>query len=126
MGKLSRILLELISFDGPRAIVINLSIIILILLVVPFNGLHYLPIRSVYAEVLPIIFDNECPATGFFANCEVYSMGQTRAMSNLLHGDIEQALNHNPLVIILFMTMLIVLIFNIYKIIQKSKKNKKI
>jgi hypothetical protein len=115
-------LLDLISFNTPSAIVINLSVILIFLFIIPTEFLKYLPIRSVLKDfLLPIIFNGSCPIIGVFKDCNVYSTGETRGLSRLLHGDLVGAYYYNPLVFLVFVVIIILIIVNVLKII-KSKK----
>jgi hypothetical protein len=99
LSKTKKLFLEFISFNSPRAIVINLILIFLILSVMPTPSLKYLPIKPVFKEmILPLIFKGDCPTEGVFKDCDVYSTGQTRAMSRLLHGDLKGAYQFNKLI----------------------------
>jgi len=118
---------DLISFGSAQAISINLILIILILAIMPAPDLGYLPVRSLYGSfVIPYIFNNSCPAEGIFANCGFYSIGQTRALSSLLHGDFDSAYGYNKLILILLTALLAVLAFNLFKSYKFHKKTGKI
>jgi hypothetical protein len=122
-----KFILDLISFNSPLAIVINLTLILLIFSFVPTSNLRYLPIRSLYGDfIIPLFFNNSCLAHGFFTNCGFYSVGQTRAISNFLRGDFVSAYRSNKLIFILFLALLAVLIINIIKIYKKYKKTGRI
>jgi hypothetical protein len=109
-SKLNKFFFELISFSTPLARVINLSLIILILAVVPTGLLYHNPVKCVFKTViLPVIFDN-CPTSGFFMDCNCPACGMTRGMSRLLHGDLIGAWNFNRMVFIVFLVMLIIII----------------
>lgn len=113
--------LDLLSFNTPKAIVINILIIFTILFFMPTSELHYLPIRCVFKYfLLPLIYKNNCPTSGLFAGCECPFCGLTRAMSRLLHGDLKGALDYNILVIPLYIAMITVLIINTVKWIKKK------
>jgi hypothetical protein len=95
--------------------------IFFILIIVPTHYLLYSPFNCIFkAIILPFIFNNNCPATGLFANCECPACGLTRALSSLLHGDISSALNYNLLVTPLFLVLLFVLILNVIKLIKNN------
>lgn len=117
--------LDSISFNTPKAIVFNISIIFVILFFMPTSELGYLPIKCVFKYVIfPIIFKGNCPISGFFADCDCPFCGLTRAMSRLLHGDLQGALGFNILVIPVFIAMVSVLGINIYKITKQQKHKK--
>lgn len=78
-----RLLLEHLAFDSPRARTLNLLGILGLATAIPTDRLHWLPVRSVWENVF-----------GF----RPYSSGMTRALSRLLHGDLEGAWAFNPLV----------------------------
>ncbi|HLE47899.1 MAG TPA: DUF2752 domain-containing protein [Candidatus Thermoplasmatota archaeon] len=75
-------LLEFVAFGTPRAIVVNLVSILAILAAWPTDRLHYLPVRSVWENVFHV---------------KPYSSGMMRALSRLLHLDVEGAWDFNPL-----------------------------
>ena len=118
---------DLISFGTPQAIVIDISLIFLILILVPTGDLGYMPIKSLYSNfIIPTFFNNTCPSEGIFTNCGFYSMGQTRGLSRLLHGDFRGAWNYNKLVFILFVVMLFVLLVNLAKVYKIYKRTGRI
>ena len=112
---------DLISFNGPRAIVINLGLILLLLFLLPTSIVLQGPKISLYQNVVPLLVKN-CPNAGFFSNCELPSYGLTRGMSRLLHGDVAGALSYNRGTIYLFLVMLVLLIINLWKI-HKNDEN---
>jgi len=125
--KFKSFILDIISFGSSSAIVINISIILLILFFLPSQDLAYLPVRSVYSTiVIPAFFNNTCASEGLFKNCGFYSVGQTRALSSLLHGNVEAALEMNKLVLILFAVMISLFFVNLYKTYKFYKKTGKI
>ena len=105
--KLRSFLFDLLSFNTPQAKVINFTLIFLIAASVPTDRLNYLPVRSIYKEVFHI---------------EPYSVGLTRAMSRLLHGDLVGAWNFNKLAFPVFLVMLFLLITNLIKSIRHYQK----
>ena len=119
--KLKSFFLDLLSFNSPKAIVINLSSIFIILASIPTEFLNYSPVKCVFKTIIfPLIFGGVCPEEGFFAYCNCPACGMTRAMSRLLHGDLVGAYGFNKLVFIVFIIMVIVLITNLYKINKKN------
>src|SRR3989344_8708259 len=114
MGRLIKskfFLLDVLSFGTPQAKVINFSLMLLISILVPTKDLHYLPIRSIWRDVFKI---------------EPYSVGLTRAMSRLFHGDIIGAWNFNKLVFPVALLMGWLLISNLIKSIEFYRKTGKI
>ena len=111
MGRKVNFFFDLLSFRTAQAKAINFSIIFLISAIVPTNDLHYLPIRSIWKEVFKI---------------EPYSVGLTRAMSRLFHGDIIGAWNFNKLVFPVALLMGWLLISNLIKSIEFYRKTGKI
>lgn len=123
MGILKKFFLDLISFNSPLAIVINISFILLFLFLIPTNQLDNLPIFSLYKDfILPMIYNGNCPDSGIFTNCSVYSTGQTHAVSSFMHGDFYSAFRYNKLIFILMSAIFIVLIINIFKMYKQYKK----
>lgn len=115
--KIKNFFLSLISFDTPQAIVISLSFILLILFILPYSKLSYLPPHSLYGDL--IIPNFECPDSGILRNCGFYSIGETRALSLLLHFRFKEAYRMNPLAFPLFFAMLAVLIINLIRVFKK-------
>lgn len=101
--KLKSFLSDLVSFNTPQAQVINFTLIFLTAALVPTDKLHYLPVRSIWKDVFHV---------------EPYSVGLTRAMSRLFHGDLVGAWNFNKLVFLVFLVMLSLLIINMIKSIK--------
>ncbi len=127
INRVKHILLDLVSFDSPQAIVFNLSAIILTLALLPPQFLGGLPTTCIFRTIIfPILFKGNCPTSGFFADCECPACGMTRAMSNLLHGNIEDAYGFNKGALILLPTMLVIIVLNIRKSIKIYKKTSKI
>jgi|SRR3989344_1410966 len=111
LKKTKYFLFDLLSFNTPQARVINITLIFLIAALVPTDKLHYLPVRSVWKDVFHI---------------ELYSVGLTRAMSRLFHGDLIGAWNFNKLVFPVLAVMLSLLVLNLIKSIKFYKKTGKI
>ena len=86
-------------------------LIFLIAALVPTDKLQYLPVRSIYKEIFHV---------------EPYSVGLTRAMSRLFHGDVIGAWNFNKLVFPVFLVMLFLLISNLIKSWRYYQKTGKI
>lgn len=120
LKKFKLFILDIVSFGSAQAIVIDISIILLLLFLLP---LQYLLAVSIYSTfVIPYVFNNACPAEGAFKNCGFYSIGQTRALSSFLHGNFRAALEMNKLVLILFIVMIWILVLNLYKSYKYYKK----
>lgn len=120
-NKLLSFLIDCLSFNTPKAIVFNLSSILLILAVIPTKVIVNLPTICIFKNfILPIAFKGKCPTSGLFANCECPACGLTRAMSSLLHGNLQAALGYNHLVIIVFIVMVFIIIINLIKIKRNS------
>jgi hypothetical protein len=114
---------DLISFGSSQAIVLNLIFILLFLFIFPTNSFENFPIKSLYSGlIIPHFFAEGCS----FSNCGFYSIGQTRGLSRLLHGDFIGAGEYNKLVFILFLWLVVVLINNLYKSYKSYKKTGKI
>jgi len=120
MKKAKKIFFDIVSFGTPEAIIFNLIVILLILAIIPTSSLGYLPTKCIFKNIiLPIVFNGECPETGIFAGCECPACGMTRAMSRLLHGDLNGAWNFNKGVFIVFSAMLAIIIINLRKLAKK-------
>ncbi|MBI2077074.1 MAG: DUF2752 domain-containing protein [Euryarchaeota archaeon] len=91
MRRAVRVALEFVAFGTPRAIVLNLAGIILILAAWPTDRLHYLPVRSVWENVFHV---------------KPYSSGMMRALSRILHLDVGGAWDFNPLAFVALPVML--------------------
>jgi len=125
-NKIISFFIEILSFATPRARVINLSSIFLLLAVIPTKYLIYSPVKCVFKNfLLPLIFQGNCPASGFFANCNSPSCGMTRGMSRLLHGDFTGAWNFNRLVFMVFAIMVFILIKDSITLYMEHRKNHK-
>lgn len=126
--KTKKIILNLLIFDSPQAITFNLTIILTFLTIIPTkileNGKYSICIFK--NHLLPLLFQNNCPTAGIFANCECPACGLTRAISHLLHGNIHSAIAHNKLAIPILIIILIVLIINLIKSINHYKKTNRI
>lgn len=121
--KAKKFLLEIISFGSPRAIIFNLSFIFLILLIFPIGEIEHSPFKCIFKNyLLPFIYNNNCPTTGIFANCECPACGLTRGLSLFLHGQFKQAWQINKLTYPLFISMVIILGINIKKLIRHPKQ----
>lgn len=119
--KLKKLFLEIISFGSPRAIVFNLSSILVLLATIPTEHLKYSPVKCVFKHfLLPLIFNGSCPEDGLFASCNCPACGLTRAMSRLLHGDVSGAYNFNKLVFLVLIAMVAVIIVNVIKMVKKK------
>ena len=121
LKKIKFIFFDFLSFGSPQAIVFNLSVILIILALLPTGDLGYLPIKPVFKEfLLPLIFGGNCPDSGILKNCDVYSTGQTRGISNLLHGNFQEAWEFNKITPFLFLVMIILIIkiMFIYPVLQ--------
>lgn len=77
-----RFVRELVGFTTPRAVTINLFVIVSFLAVWPTERLAEVPVRSVWENVFHVT---------------PYSSGMMRALSRLLHLDVDGALGYNPL-----------------------------
>jgi len=111
LKKTKYFLFDLLSFNTAQARVINFTLIFLVAALVPTDKLHYLPVRSIWKEVFHI---------------EPYSIGLTRAMSRLFHGDLIGAWNFNKLVFPVFAIMIFLLIANFIKSIRYYQKTRRL
>lgn len=126
-NRLKKFILDLVSFGSPQAIVIDLCFVLILLFLIPTQSLYLLPVRSVFKDfLLPFIFNGNCPETGLFKDCNIYSTGQTRAVSRLLHGDIAGAFEYNRLVFLLLFVMVLLILINLIKSYNYYQKNKKV
>ncbi len=118
-GNKKNCLISLISFDGPKSIVIVLSFILIFLFFFPTENLSSLPVKSLYSSVIiPSFLNDSCPNQGILKNCGFYSIGQTRGVSSILHGNFKQAYNYNPLSFLLLFVMVSLIIVNLFKILK--------
>lgn len=86
-----------LSFGSPRARTINFAGILLLLASIPTDYLWVLPVRSLAETVF---------------HFRPYSSGIMRALSRLLHGDLEGALAYNQLVLPVFVVIVALLVVN--------------
>jgi hypothetical protein len=95
-----RFFLELVGFSTPRAITINLGSIVAFLAVWPTDRLGEVPVRSVWENVFHV---------------RPYSSGMMRALSSLLHLDVEAAWRFNPLAFVVLPLLLFMVMLNGYR-----------
>ncbi|MBT4541244.1 DUF2752 domain-containing protein [Candidatus Woesearchaeota archaeon] len=127
VSKIKKILLDILSFGSPQAIVFNLTSILVLLGTAPVSAVKYSPVKCVFKHIiLPLIYRGNCPTSGFFANCDGPACGMTRAMSRLLKGRVSEALSFNKGVIIVLVVIVIVLLINCYKWYRYYKKTGKL
>jgi hypothetical protein len=114
---IGQILKEFLSFGSPRAVVANFSMIFIIIGIVPTAFWDTAPDLCIWHRfILPIVFNNNCPSAGIFADCHIPSCGLTHAFSALLHGNFSDAYSFNHLVYFVLTIMLIIYFKNIYKL----------
>ncbi|MFC1741961.1 DUF2752 domain-containing protein [Nanoarchaeota archaeon] len=118
-----KIFLEFVSFDSPRAVVVNLSVILGGLAAVPTSVLSQGPGLCVFKHfLLPLVFNGDCPSDGFFAGCSCPACGMTRGMSRLLHGDPSGAWRFNRMVFVVLAVMVGLIVVNAVRIVRQRKK----
>ena len=122
-----KIVLDIISFNTPQAIVFSLSVIILLLALLPAPVLELSPFKCVFKNfLLPLVFSGHCPTSGLFAGCKCPACGLTTGVAQLLHGDLAGALASNKLSVIVLFVMIALIVINIVKIIKgPTNKNQK-
>lgn len=121
MDGLKKFILDLISFNTPKARVVSLSAIISFFILLPTKYVECLPAKCVFKHfILPLIFNDKCPVNGLLANCECPACGMTRAMSRLLHGDTSGAYAYNRMVLLVLFVMLTVIAYNVYLVLRKK------
>lgn len=103
LRRAGRVLLEHLAFDSPRARTLNFLGILLLAAIIPTDRLDWLPVRSVWENVF-----------GF----RPYSSGMTRALSRLMHGDLEGAWAFNPLVFAVFTLIVGLVAWNAWRWVQ--------
>lgn len=117
LANLKKSFLDLLSFNGPKAIVVVLSIVLFFLFFLPTENLADLPVKSLYSSVvIPIFFNGSCPSEGILKNCGFYSIGETRGVSSILHGKFKEAYEYNPLSFVLLFVIVVILAINIMKL----------
>lgn len=97
LRRVGRILLEHLAFDSPRARTLNFLGILALAAAIPTDRLDWLPVRSVWENVFGV---------------RPYSSGLTRALSRLLHGDLDGAWAFNPLVFLVFPLIVALIAWN--------------
>jgi hypothetical protein len=124
--KIKDFFLYFLGFDKPRAIVLNLSLILYVLAVIPLNILSKGPSLCIFKNfILPLVFHGICPAVGFFAGCNCPACGMTRALSSIMHGNFSAAWVYNKLSFVVFSIMVVLIIVNIIKLMKENRKDKK-
>ncbi len=108
---------EFLSFNSRRAVVINLSTILVGLRLVPAERIGSFCIFKNF--IFPFIF-NGCPTKGLFVGCNCPACGLTRATAYFLRGEIKTAMSFNKLVLILVPFIFGLIIYNLYWIIKKK------
>jgi len=109
-------IIEFLSFGSPRAVVYNLSAILLALAIVPTAFLEHLPVKCIWKSyVIPIFFKHNCPTSGIFTDCRCPACGLTRGVSSILHGEFSVGQNYNRLSIFVLLFMIGLIIYNLLK-----------
>lgn len=119
LQKIKSFILELLSFNSVRAKVINFTVILLALRIIPTEKIGNYCLFSKF--ILPI-FLNPCPTVGIFAGCFCPACGLTRAVSHALHLNFQNAWDMNKLVIIVLPLIIILLSINLFKLLIKNSK----
>ena len=116
---LINLLFEFLSLSTPRAVVADFSVILLALAITPTAFWDRTPDTCVWHRfILPLIYRGQCPTSGIFKDCHIFSCGMTHAMSRLLHGDLSGAYYYNHLVYIVVTVVLVIYLYNIWKLIK--------
>jgi hypothetical protein len=111
------LIIEFLSFGSAKAVVCNLSTIIIMLTVIPTAFLERLSIKCIWKTyIIPLFFRGHCPASGFFADCRCPACGLTRGISKILHGDFDGGQDYNRLSIFVLFLMIFLIIYNFLKI----------
>jgi len=109
-------IIEFLSFGSPRAVVYNLSAILLALAIVPTAFLGRLPVKCIWKSyVIPLFFKHNCPTSGIFTDCRCPACGLTRGVSSILHGEFSVGQNYNRLSIFVLLFMIGLIIYNFLK-----------
>jgi len=109
-------IIEFLSFGSPRAVVYNLSAILLALAIVPTAFLGRLPVKCIWKSyVIPLFFKHNCPTSGIFTDCRCPACGLTRGVSSILHGEFSVGQNYNRLSIFVLLFMIGLIIYNLLK-----------
>jgi len=120
--KIKKFFIYFLGFDKPGAIVINLSLILIFLAVIPANVVSKGPPICVFKNIiLPFVFHGNCPTSGLFVDCNCPACGLTRAISSIMHGDFSAAWGYNRLSFLVFGLMVFLIIFNLIKAIKEHK-----
>jgi len=124
VGRISKknILFEFLSLGSPRAVVVDFSVVLFTLAIIPTAFLGQTGGICVwYRFVLPWIFHGHCPENGIFAHCFCPGCGITHSMSRLMHGDFYGAYLCNHLILLVAPIVLILLLWNSYLWIKKGR-----
>lgn len=123
-------ILDLISFGSPRAIIIDIAIILLLCAAVPISTLESFPVKCLFKSyVIPFVFHGNCPESGLFSGCECPACGMTHALHYLMNGEFRKAWETNRIAFAVIASMASLLASNFIKIakerIYKKIKKKK-
>ena len=119
-NKFFMFILDCISFNKPKAIVFNLSSVLVALAAIPQSYLSSSPVKCIFKTIGEYAFHGHCPASGFLAGCNCPACGLTRGMSSLLHGRLHEAIAYNPLVLPLFLTMIVLIVINLIRMKRQA------
>lgn len=116
------VVFEFLSLRSPRAVVVDFSVALLALTIIPTAFWDRSFDLCVWHRIiLPLVFRGVCPTSGFFKDCHIFSCGMTHAFSALLHGHFSQAYEYNRLVYIIFALILFFLIYNVARLLKQKK-----
>jgi len=115
---------DCVSFNSPEAIIFVIIFISIVLIIIPTNNISILPTKCVFKNyIFPIIFNNNCPESGIFKDCSCPACGLTRAFSEFFKGNLNKALEYNWLIIPVLLILVLLIISNSYKILNKKNGN---
>jgi len=120
LKKIKNFFLELLAFTTKRAKVIDISVILIALRIIPPEKIGSYCIFKNF--IFPFVFKT-CPTKGLFVGCNCPACGLTRATSQALHGNFNEAWNLNKLIAIVLPFLLIILGINLFSLL-KSKRLK--
>jgi len=119
-----KIIFEYLSFGSAKAVVVNFSVILVALGIIPTAFWDRTPNICIWRRFIsPLIFQNNCPTSGIFADCHCPACGLTHAMSYLLHGNFTAAYESNNLVFVVVGLILFLVIYNLINLKKKKERN---
>jgi len=108
LTKAKNFILDVITFSYPKYRIFTFLAVLFLLFIIPLNTLESTPDLSICHHAL----GDYC-----------YSVGITRGVSSLLKGNLSQAIDYNPLSILVLITLITIIIYDIILVSKKKIKS---